>query len=256
MVKLRDIISFLENLINPQLQDSWDNSGLQVGWKEKEIKRIGFALSVSKDVIAQAREKQLDLIITHHPVTISAIKSLNDFSYPSNLLLELAKSGISVYALHTDLDVSPFGPTAMIAERLGVKKLSSITENPPYGIIGTLNPSLTQEELFKKLKSFLPKDVYRGINFKAENIAKRVAICSGSGASFIGLVTGRVDVYITGDVKYHDAMKAVDLGLTVFDMGHFGTERLFFDRLKDILKMEFKNLTLTVLKEKSPYEVV
>lgn len=256
MVKLRDILAFLENLIQPELQDSWDNSGLQIGWEDQEINHVGFALSVSKDVIAQAKKLKVDLILTHHPLTISGIKSLVNFSYPSSLLLELARSGIAVYALHTNLDVSPLGPTAIIAEKLGVRSESTITEKPAYGIIGTLNSPITQEELFRKLKSFLPEDVYRGINFKPDNLVNRVAICSGSGASFIDLVASRVDVYITGDVKYHDAIKSVDLGLTVFDMGHFGTERLFFEKLQHLLTEEFKKLKSTILKEKSPYEVM
>ena len=83
-----------------------------------------------------------------------------------------------------------------------------------------------------------------------------MAVCSGSGASFIDLVAGKVDVYVTGDVKYHEALKSIDLGLTVFDMGHFGTERLFYKKLKDLLEKEFPLLKFILLSEKSPFEVV
>ncbi|ADY74051.1 NGG1p interacting factor 3 protein, NIF3 [Desulfurobacterium thermolithotrophum DSM 11699] len=256
MVKLRDIIAFLEELVPSELQDKWDNSGLQIGWESQEVEHIGFALSVSKKILEQAKRLKVDLIITHHPITISGIKSFVNYSYPSHLFLELARNGIAVYSLHTNLDVSSLGPTAIIAEKLEVQKEATIADNPPYGIIGTLNTALTQKELFKKLTSFLPKDIFRGINYRPDSAVKRIAVCSGSGASFIDIVAKKVDVYITGDIKYHDALKAQDLGLTVFDMGHYGTERLFFEKLFYLLTQRFNTLKLTIFEEKSPYEVM
>jgi putative NIF3 family GTP cyclohydrolase 1 type 2 len=51
-------------------------------------------------------------------------------------------------------------------------------------------------------------------------------------------------------------MKALDLGLTVFDMGHFGTERLFFEKLISVLSENFQELEFVIFEEKSPFEVV
>ncbi|MEO2068962.1 MAG: Nif3-like dinuclear metal center hexameric protein [Desulfurobacteriaceae bacterium] len=256
MTRLSDLMSFLEKLIPLDLQDSWDNCGLQVGDQNKEIKKVGFSLSVSKSVIEEARKKEIDLIITHHPLTVSGLKSINNFSYPAFLLLELIKHDIAVYSLHTNLDVSELGPTKIIAEYLDIKVEGAILDKPPYGITGSLKSPFSQKELFERLKSFLPLDVFRCINPKMNERVEKVAICSGSGASFIELVAGKVDVYITGDIKYHDALKAIDLGLTVFDMGHFGTERLFFKKLINVLKETFKEVEFIVLEEKSPYEVI
>ena len=256
MVKLREIIAFLESTIPLELQDSWDNSGLQVGWDDQEVKRAGFALSVSREVISAAKEESLDLIITHHPLTISGLKVFSPYLYPQNLLLELVKNSISLYALHTNLDVSPFGPTAIISEFLDLRETEPIVQKPPYGLIGKLPEEVSQEELFQKLKELLPADVFRVVNYHSSQPVSTVAVCSGSGASFIDAVAGRVDLYITGDVKYHDAMKAKDLGLTVFDMGHFGTERLFYRKLKKLLESTFPQVDFILLPEKSPFEVV
>jgi len=256
MAKLSEITAFLESLVPLQQQDGWDNSGLQLGWSEQEVERVGFSLTVSREVIAEAKEKGIDLIVTHHPLTISGLKVFTPSYYPQNLLLELVKSSISLYALHTNLDVSPFGPTALISEFLNLQNVKPITVNPPYGVVGNLEEECSQKELLSKLKSFLPKDVFRAVNYSPDSSVKKVAVCSGSGASFIDLVAGKVDVYITGDVKYHDAMKAKDLGLTVFDMGHFGTERLFYKKLKGLLESAFPQVDFILLTEKSPFEVV
>jgi dinuclear metal center YbgI/SA1388 family protein len=255
MVKLKEIKDFLESVVPLDAQDSWDNSGLQVGSPEKEVKTVGFALSVSKSVIEEAREKSVELLIVHHPVAISGVKSLVPYDYPSNLFLSLAEAGISVYALHTNLDVSPFGPTALICEELSLKG-EPIVSSPPYGRIGELPSPVTQRELLEKLRSFLPSDVFRVVNFRPDETVRKVAVCSGSGASFISAVAGRAQLFVTGDLKYHDALKAQDLGLTVFDLGHFATERLFYLPLKKLLAESFPSLNFLVLNEKSPFEVV
>ncbi len=256
MAKLKEIKDFLNSLIPFETQDSWDNSGIQFGEVSAEVKSIGFALSVSKGVIEEAKERGVDLIITHHPLTISGIKRFEDDLYPQNLLIELIKNSIYLLSLHTNLDVSPFGPTAIIADFLGIEKRSSIVQNPPYGILGELPSPITQKELLSKLVKFLPRDVFKTVLYRPEFEVKRVAVCSGSGASFIDRVCSKADVYITGDVKFHDAMKALDLGLTVFDMGHFGTERLFFEKLISILSENFQELEFVIFEEKSPFEVV
>ncbi len=256
MVKLSEITDFLNSLVPPEQQDSWDNSGLQVGQREQEVGKVGFALSVSRDVIVEAKKEGVDLIITHHPLTISGLKVFTPERYPQNLLLELVKNSISLFALHTNLDISPLGPTAIISEFLNLQNVKPIVVKPSYGALGVLPEECLQEELLSKLKSFLPQDLFRAVNYSPASSVKTVAVCSGSGASFIDLIAGKVDVYITGDVKYHDAMKARDLGLTVFDMGHFGTERLFYKKLKGLLESAFPQVDFILLPEKSPFEVV
>ncbi|WP_457677892.1 Nif3-like dinuclear metal center hexameric protein [Thermovibrio sp.] len=255
MVKLKEIKDFLESLVPLELQDGWDNSGLQVGSYDDFVSKVGFALSVSLEVIGEAKKEGVNLIITHHPITISGLKSLTPHGYPSLLFFELLRAGISVYSLHTNLDVSPYGPTAYLAREIGLDG-SPIVEKPPYGVVGELKEPASQRELLNKLTSFLPEDAFRVVNYKPELKVKKVAICSGSGASFIDEVFGKVDLYITGDIKYHDALKALDYGLTVFDMGHFGTERLFFVPLRRLLLEAFPSLDFVVLDEKSPFEVV
>jgi len=257
MAKLKEVKEFLDKTIPLDLQDSRDNSGLQVGSLYKEIHKVMFSLSVTLKTIEEAKEKEVDLILTHHPLTISPIKSVTDFKYPEKIFFSLLSNNISVYAMHTNLDVSEMGPTKQISKRLNLTETEPIMTNPEYGIIGNLPEPMNQRELVRKLKSLLPKDVHRGIGFKPESIVKRVAICSGSGAFLIEEVSKRADIFITGDIKYHDALKAIDVGITVLDMGHFGTEKLFYLEIYDILKAKFPELDLIISEtEDSPFEVL
>jgi len=256
MAKLGEIKEFLDKLIPLQMQDSWDNSGIQEGKLERDVKRVMFSLSITCRVIDEAVERKADLIVTHHPLTVSPIRKITDRTYPEKLILRLIESRIPVYALHTNLDVSELGPTYYMAEKLQLQDLERIQDVPGYGLIGSLPEVATQRQIFERLRSFLPEDAYRGINFKPEEAVRRVAICSGSGASLIGDVSGRADLYITGDVKFHDALKAIDLDLSVIDMGHFSTERLFYVKVKEALESNFPELDFITSSEKSPFEVL
>ncbi len=82
-----------------------------------------------------------------------------------------------------------------------------------------------------------------------DRVIKRVALCTGSGASMIGEIDA--DLFLTGDIKYHDAMEAKVLGLSMIDIGHFESERFF----GEILAENLKNLGLTVIisSSKNPF---
>jgi dinuclear metal center YbgI/SA1388 family protein len=65
---------------------------------------------------------------------------------------------------------------------------------------------------------------------------KRVALCSGSGSSVMrSAVRAGADVLVTGDVKYHEAREAEDLGIALIDAGHFHTEIIMAAAVRDRL---------------------
>ncbi|OMH41111.1 Nif3-like dinuclear metal center hexameric protein [Desulfurobacterium indicum] len=257
MATFREIVNFLRTIVPEGMQDSWDNSGVQIGF-DKEVERILFALSINESVVEEAKKKDIDMIVTHHPITISPIKYIDERSVPESFYLRLIQENIPVYSMHTNLDVSPFGPTAIIAEKIGLKDVKPIINQkgmPPYGLVGEIEP-VSQKLLVKKLCKVFADDLYRIVNYSPEKIVRKVSVCSGSGASLIREVASVSDFFITGDVKYHDAELAIMLGLTVFDAGHFGTEKLFYGKLLKALKERFSEITFLVAEsEKSPFEV-
>ena len=90
----------------------------------------------------------------------------------------------------------------------------------------------------------------------------RVAVCAGSGGSLMGKVLAAgAEVFITGDMKYHDARFAEESGLAVIDIGHFASEKLvlepFGDFLRSKAKSEAAELEVFVSKsEKDPFKVI
>ena len=113
------------------------------------------------------------------------------------------------------------------------------------GKIGRLNTPVDGQAFIEHIKKTLDLEWIRATGNPPEKISK-VALCTGSGAEFIGLAkVKKADVYITGDLKYHDAQRAVESNLWVIDAGHFGTEKLVVDLLASILEDTLRNKGVT-----------
>ena len=103
-MKCKEIVKILEQLSPGKYACEWDNVGLLVGRKDKEIHRIMIALDASKDVVILAVKENVDMLITHHPMIFSAIKQINEEQFIGEKVLSLAEKGICYYAMHTNFD--------------------------------------------------------------------------------------------------------------------------------------------------------
>ncbi len=220
---LKDIYSTLDSISPFELQESWDNSGLVVGSFDDNIEHI--VLSIDADIDLVKSLKPHTLLITHHPLIFSAIKRLDFSSYPSNILKLLIKKEISNIAMHTNFDKShlnKFVATDII-------KAKQITQD---GAIVYFECNCTLRELCATVQSALSLPDLKCVDAKKR--IRRVALITGSGASMYDQVDA--DCLLTGDIKYHDAMAALSVGLSMIEIGHFQSERFFADALDIELK--------------------
>mgnify|MGYP000489147085 CR=1 FL=1 len=127
-VKCSDIILHLERKAPPSLAEEWDNVGLMAGSMKKDVNRIMICLDVTENVVNEAIEKNIDMIISHHPLIFSRLKNINDTTSKGRLLLKLIKNDICVYSMHTNLDVAEGGVNDCLAEALKLKQLKSLSE--------------------------------------------------------------------------------------------------------------------------------
>lgn len=222
-MQLKEIESILDRVSPFENQSSWDNSGIIVGNRDSEIKKIYLALDVTFELIEQVDRDSL--IITHHPLIFKPLKSLNFQKYPANILEVLIKKSISNIAMHTNFDLSHLN-SYVLENVLGFKDFQK------EDFLLYFNPKCTLQSLIELLKKRVGIDGLT-LSGSLEDSIKRCAFCTGSGGSFIQ--DCNCDVLITGDIKYHDAMIAKSMGITVVDIGHFGSERFFGEALKDAL---------------------
>jgi dinuclear metal center YbgI/SA1388 family protein len=120
-INSRKIIQWLEKLFPKDLAEDWDNVGFLLGNADKTIKKILIALEVTPEVVTEAIDKNVDLIITHHPLIFKGIKRLVDHNPHEKMIRQLIFNDIHVYAAHTNADIADGGLSDMLLELLKLK---------------------------------------------------------------------------------------------------------------------------------------
>ena len=120
MIPLRDITNYLEGLAPPSLQESYDNSGLQVGDPGMSVTGILVALDASEEVLLEAEKLGFNLVLTHHPVIFGGLKSLTGRSGAERIVKMAIQKEIAIYSGHTNFDAIAGGVNTALANRLGL----------------------------------------------------------------------------------------------------------------------------------------
>lgn len=240
-MKIKEIYQKLNELSPFDLQEKWDNSGLLVGDMEREVETIALGLDLDEETLQNAKENTLFLV--HHPLIFSGLKELDFSKYPANLLEIMVKKNLSLIAMHTNFDKTHLN--AYVFEKvLGFKR----TEQSDF--ICKTTGSWSKDELLGLLKEKLNLQTLRVISPKQK--INSIALTTGAGASLIDEVDA--DCFLTGDIKYHDAMKAMSQKLMMVDIGHYESEQFFVD----VMSRELENLGLLgiITQSKNPFQIV
>lgn len=120
-MKIKEIISSLEVLAPPILQESYDNAGLITGDANDECTGVLVCLDSIEEVVQEAIQKNCNLIVAHHPIVFSGIKKFSGNSYVLRTIRAAIRNNISIYAIHTNLDNVYQGVNAAIAEKLALR---------------------------------------------------------------------------------------------------------------------------------------
>ena len=122
-MKLKEIKSFLEGMAPLAVQESWDNSGLQIGCSDKDIHKVMVCLDLTEAVLDEAEAIGADLVISHHPLIFKGLKSISGSTYQERCVRKAILSDIAVYSAHTSLDNILGGVNHKIASLLGLSSL-------------------------------------------------------------------------------------------------------------------------------------
>ena len=242
-MKIKEITDAIERFAPLALQEGYDNAGLVVGDPEREVGRALLAVDVTEEVLAEAEREGCDLVVTHHPIVFHPLKRLNEADYVQRCVARAVRRDIALYACHTNLDSAPGGMSWRLAEMLGVGNLrvlqpSETGDGAGFGVVGELPEAVDTVEFMRIIQRRLEVSVVRYSDIATSGV-RRVAVCTGAGASLIGEARrAGADIYITADMKYNDFMTP-DKALTVADIGHFESEYCAIQLIFDILS---KNL--------------
>lgn len=258
MIKVNNIIKEMESLAPIYLKEDFDNVGLMVGDREKEVKKVLLALDCTLKVIEEAKNENVDLIITHHPLIFRKPSSITTDTLQGKKIIELIKNDISLYSSHTNLDSVENGLNHTIVSILGfndsrILEKNKRDDNAGLGRLVSLNEEITLEELVSKIKSALNISNLRVV--KGNNKVSKVAVINGSGQDFIGkAVALGADCIITGDTTYHFASDYKEMGISILDVGHFASEQITFFSVMENLSGKFENVQFITSKvEEDPF---
>lgn len=229
-MKIAEIYKQLDALSPFALQESWDNSGLLLGDFSQEVKRIVLSLDVDEALIEATPNDTL--FITHHPLIFGGLKQLEFNKYPANLLQKMILKNISNIAMHTNFDQTHLNEY-VAQEVLGYEIIKK------EGFVIYLKVDEDFDTFAKKVS--MAFGLAHTKTVKCSEYIKVAALTTGSGCSLMRTI--QVDCFLTGDVKYHDAMEAKSINLSLIDIGHYESERFF----SEILAKHLKNLGLEVI---------
>ena len=231
-MKLEELVKSMEEIAPLSLQEPWDNSGIQLAAGPVEIHRVLTTLEITDPVIEEALEQEADLIVTHHPLIFSGLKSIDYRDVAGAYVIKLLNLGVSVYACHTPFDKVAGGNNDFLAELIGLTDTSGLSDGEELemiGRVGQLKEPVTLVSMLDLLSEKLEMDPeqIRAVG-RPDTVIKMVGVCTGAGAELMELAAENgCQLFITGDLKYHDAQKAKALGMAVIDAGHYGTEKSF-----------------------------
>lgn len=214
-----DILKKIDELAPFALQESFDNSGLLIGSKEAEVTAVLVCLDVTPKVLEEAISARAELIISHHPLMFSPVQSITADDYEGRIISGLIRSGISLIAAHTNLDRAAHGVSMVLAECCGLNDI----EGEQYVRVGRLPEAMTVGCLAQRIGMALG-DAVRIMGDSQKKIS-RVAVVSGAGGDFWQEAKEcGAEAFVTGEIKHHHALAAVDAGLVLYEAGHYATE--------------------------------
>ena len=271
MVKLDKILELI-NIIAPfNIAEEWDNCGLQAGSFDWEVKKVIIGLDVSSNLMSVAKENSCDLVLAHHPLILQPEKIIDFGTMPGKVIEIAAQHKINIVCAHTNLDKAHNGLNDYFAAQIGIlntkilcRENSSLTADggaSGIGRTGFLEKTVSLEQLAQTIKNKLSLSHLR-VTGDMNLPVKTVAVCTGSGGSLIDLfLKSDADVYITGDIKYHEARVVEQNSKAIIDVGHFGSEHMAVDVLFEKLTQEaaIAKIDIEIIKykdEKDPFNIV
>lgn len=257
MAKVIDIVNYLKEKYPLELASSFDEGkiGLQFGNQSKTVQKIMLALDGTYEVIKEAIDNNVDLLITHHPFMFSPLLHLDYQSPLGKKLLLVFKHELNIFAMHTNFDCANNGMNDLLASKLQLDNVSfdsHCPENERFLRIGDVEP-IKLNELAVKVKTIFNEDYVRIVG-NPDAMIKKVAILGGAGSSYI--INAKklgCDCIITGEIRHNHALDAIDYHMNVIEVSH-SVEANFKEYVKKDLEEVFKDVEVLIASnDKNPF---
>ena len=234
-----EIVSYLDDLLEPAAFDDYGPNGLQVPGSD-EVELVVTGVTASLELLERAEDAGAQLVLCHHglfwdfhPRTISPAMKRR---------LELLFSrGMSLVAYHLPLDAhADSGNNALLCDALGLSQGERFGghRGRPIGFVGRSDEGVALAELRRRCATALGREPF--VWDAGPECVHAVGVVSGAGASMLReAVDQGLDAFLTGEPAEHAMADAREAGIHFIAAGHYATETLGVRSLGERLSMQF-----------------
>jgi dinuclear metal center YbgI/SA1388 family protein len=275
MIQLDDVCQYMESFASTRLAEEWDNVGLLIGDRRRQLKRVMTCLTITPESLNEAIVGQVDLIITHHPFPFRPLKKITADTSVGDMLLQLIRANIAVYSPHTAFDSAVHGINQSIAEGLGLREITPLKpakdfpssefsaasstsqfENSPEKIAGSgrsgkLVPAMSGVQFIDLVKQFFQISGCEYSGPIGQSIRKVGVACGAAGELLELALNQGCDAFLIGETNFHTCLEARARNCLLVLPGHFATERFALVRLAQVIASAFPGLTVWASREES-----
>lgn len=259
-MKIQEVIDALEVFAPLPLQESYDNAGLQVGLTEADCSGALLCLDVTEDVVEAAARCGCNLVVAHHPLLFHGLKQVSDRDYVQRTVVRALRLGVTIVAMHTNMDNALGGVNHHMAAKLGLTDtafLGQTRDIPQHlapqtsperltggsGLIGTLPTPMAAEAFIHMVKERFAVTCCL-TNALLKRPISRVALCGGAGAFMLpDAIKAKTDAFITGEMHYHEYF-GHEQEVQIMVIGHYESEQYTTEIFRDIIAARFPVLPI------------
>ncbi len=233
-MKISTVVDYLEQYFPFSIQESWDRSGLQIGSLDNDVTKVLVSLNCDLTAVEKAIESDCELLVTHHPFLLNKFENYDTSQAYTKVLAKALKHNLTIVSFHTNLDKGVEGCSMnyWLISKLPVSDIINYDE-AGIGKMAVLDGEYDYSDFVDLVKSSFNLEHLRNNELPGRKI-KRVALCGGSGFDDIHKLSSKVDCFISGDCKYHQAQDATALNLAVIDASHH-LEVIMEDKVAQLL---------------------
>ena len=242
-MKIKEVLSALEQFAPLPLQESWDNAGLQVGLTETEVSGALLCLDVNEKIVDEAVRKGCNLIVSHHPLLFRGLKTISDMTDVQRTVMKVIQNQLCVISMHTNIDNAHGGVNFRIAQKLGLQDVHFFAPKSVdgleggSGVVGILVEPMAADDFVLKVKKTFDVECAM-CNELLRRPIQRVAICGGAGDFLLdeAVKTG-ADAFITGEMHYHQYF-GYEQQIQICVIGHYQSEQFTAEIFQEIIQRE------------------
>lgn len=232
MISAGEIYDYIDSFAPFSSAMDFDNVGILIGSRDALSEKVLLALDITSEVISEAVQKNVSVIVTHHPIIFHPLKNI----HTDSLQYKLIKNNMTVISAHTNLDICCGGVNDTLAEKIGLN-FTEHTNNDCY-LLGETDKEFSFTEFADYIKDRMNCKGFR-FTYKNGSIKRVLVACGAGGSSIFDAVKEKADAFVTGEIKHHELLAARENNIAVYDLGHFRSEDMIIDKLAEMLKKRF-----------------